>query len=107
MRPDLGRRLASDAEAALAPHKGSYDVVFVVIDGLSARAVERHAQPVLAALLPGLRKDGWRIAPLVVVRQGRVAIGDAIAQSAACRLRRGADRRAARVSRRPTAWAPI
>ena len=54
-------------------------MVFVISDGLSARAVERHAQPVLAGLLPLLRKDGWRIAPLVVVRHGRVAIGDAIA----------------------------
>jgi ethanolamine ammonia-lyase small subunit len=79
MRPDLGRRLAPDAEATLAKHKGSYDVVFVISDGLSARAVERHAQPVLAGLLPALRKDGWRIAPLVVVRHGRVAIGAAIA----------------------------
>ena len=79
MRPDLGRRLAPDAEATLAPHQGSYDVVFVVTDGLSARAVQKHARPVLAGVLPQLRKDGWRIAPLVVVRHGRVAIGDAIA----------------------------
>jgi ethanolamine ammonia-lyase small subunit len=34
---------------------------------------------VLAAALPALRAEGWRIAPLVIVRQGRVAIGDAIA----------------------------
>src|SRR6516225_3710586 len=38
-----------------------------------------HAQPLLAAALP--RLQGWRIAPLVVVRQGRVAIGDAIARA--------------------------
>ena len=34
MRPDLGRRLAPGAEATLALHKGAYDVVFVVTDGL-------------------------------------------------------------------------
>ena len=80
MRPDLGRRLAPRAEAALAPHAGSgYDVVFVVTDGLSARAVQMHAAPVLAGVLPALRAEGWRIAPLVIVRHGRVAIGDAIA----------------------------
>jgi ethanolamine ammonia-lyase small subunit len=79
MRPDLGRRLAPEAEGTLAPHAAAYDVVFAVTDGLSARAVEMHAAPVLAAVLPLLRKDEWTIAPLVIVRQGRVAIGDAIA----------------------------
>jgi ethanolamine ammonia-lyase small subunit len=79
MRPDLGRRLADGAEAALAPHAGSYDVAFVVADGLSARAVQAHAAPVLREVVPALRKDNWRIAPLVVARHGRVALGDAIA----------------------------
>jgi ethanolamine ammonia-lyase small subunit len=79
MRPDLGRRLTPSASAALAPHAGSYDVVFVVSDGLSARAVEVHAGPVLAGALPSLRAQGWRIAPIVILRYGRVGIGDAIA----------------------------
>ena len=86
MRPDLGRRLAADADASLAPHAGRYDVVFVIADGLSARAVQAHAAPVLARVIEKLRAQGWRIAPLVVVRHGRVAIGDAIATTlgAAC-----------------------
>jgi len=86
MRPDLGRRLAAGAEAVLAPHSGGYDAAFVVADGLSARAVQAHARPVLAGVLPALRAEGLRIAPLVVVRHGRVAIGDAIATAlgAAC-----------------------
>jgi ethanolamine ammonia-lyase small subunit len=79
MRPDLGRTLAPDAETALTPHTADHDVVFVVTDGLSARAVQSHAAPVLAAVLPQLRAAGWTIAPLVLVRHGRVAIGDAIA----------------------------
>jgi ethanolamine ammonia-lyase small subunit len=80
MRPDLGRRLAGDAEARLAAHAGSgHNVVFVIADGLSARAVEMHARPLLAETL--LRLKEWRIAPLVVVRQGRVAIGDEIANA--------------------------
>jgi ethanolamine ammonia-lyase small subunit len=77
MRPDLGRRLAPDADAILAPHAGAYDVAFVIADGLSARAVQRHAAPVLAAAMAQLA--GWRIAPLVIVRHGRVAVGDAVA----------------------------
>ena len=32
MRPDLGRRLAANAEATLASHAGRYDVVFVIAD---------------------------------------------------------------------------
>jgi ethanolamine ammonia-lyase small subunit len=79
MRPDLGRQLAPGAEAVLAPHAGRYDIVFVVADGLSARAVAVHAQPVLALALPAMRADDWRIGPLVIVCQGRVAVGDAIA----------------------------
>ena len=78
MRPDFGRRLAASAEVALAA-RGDYDAVFVVADGLSARAVLLHAQPVLAHTLAALRAEGWNIAPLVIVRHGRVAIGDAIA----------------------------
>jgi ethanolamine ammonia-lyase small subunit len=87
MRPDLGRQLASDSKCVLASHAGSeHDVALVVTDGLSARAVERHAAPLLAALLPQLQADGWRIAPLTIVRQGRVAIGDAVAQLLRARM---------------------
>lgn len=85
MRPDLGRCLAPEAAAVLAAYRSEdtsgYDVAFVVSDGLSAHAVQAHARPVLAEVLPRLRADGWRIAPLVVARQGRVAIGDAIASA--------------------------
>ena len=78
MRPDLGRRLARDSEAALKKDAGQYDVAIVICDGLSARAVQMHAPPALAELLPALRKQSVRVAPLVVARHGRVAIGDAI-----------------------------
>lgn len=86
MRPDLGRVLAPGAAATLAPHAGRYDAVFVVTDGLSARAVQTHAAPVLVAVLPALSGEGLNVAPLVVVRHGRVAIGDVIANAlgAAC-----------------------
>jgi ethanolamine ammonia-lyase small subunit len=87
MRPDLGRQLAPDATAVLASHEaGGHDVALVVTEGLSARAVERHGPPLLAALLRQLRTEDWRIAPLTLVRQGRVAIGDAVAQILRARL---------------------
>lgn len=71
-RPDLGRRLAADS---VLP-SGSWDIAFVVADGLSARAVELQAMPVLQRAFEKL-KD-WTIAPVALVAQGRVAIGDEI-----------------------------
>jgi ethanolamine ammonia-lyase small subunit len=81
VRPDLGRMLSADADAVLAPHRGTYDIALVVTDGLSAPAVQVHAAPVLALTVPLLIEDGWRVAPLVVARHGRVAIGDAVANA--------------------------
>ena len=74
MRPDLGRRLHRDAAAVLLPHAGRHGLAVVVADGLSAQAVERHAVPLLHCLLPALAD--WAVAPLVVLRQARVAAGD-------------------------------
>jgi ethanolamine ammonia-lyase small subunit len=74
-RPDLGRRLAPESGAVLPP--GPFDAVFVVADGLSAGAVQTHAPALLAALLPLLAD--WRLAPLIVASQARVALGDDIA----------------------------
>ena len=98
MRPDLGRRLAPDAEAALAADADKYDVAIIIADGLSARAVQMHAPRVLAELLPKLRSV--RIAPLVVVVHGRVAIGDTIATLL------GADCAAVLIGERPGLTAP-
>jgi ethanolamine ammonia-lyase small subunit len=87
MRPDLGRQLAANAEATLKEHgRGEHDLVLVVADGLSACAVERHAPPLLAALVPQLEASGWGVAPLTIVRQGRVAVGDAVAQLLRARM---------------------
>ena len=73
LRPDLGRQLALDA----ALPAGSHDLAVVVADGLSAAAAERHAVPLLRALLPLLQ--GWSVAPLVVAHGARVKLGDAVA----------------------------
>jgi len=94
-RPDLGRRLddasharlqaaartsggwppaASSGASAVAP--AGPDVVFVLADGLSARAVHAHGLPLLLATLRHLA--GWQIGPLVIAAQSRVALGDEI-----------------------------
>jgi ethanolamine ammonia-lyase small subunit len=81
-RPDLGRRLDDAARVKLSSlaEQGTrgFDIAFVVADGLSAFAVNQHAINMLDAIRPGLVELNWRIAPVSVVEQGRVAIGDEI-----------------------------
>ncbi|SMG36728.1 ethanolamine ammonia-lyase subunit EutC [Paraburkholderia susongensis] len=78
-RPDLGRRLSDESRAALAQMpKESSDVVFVIGDGLSAFAASKQAVPLLQAVRPKLAD--WRLGPVVVARQARVALGDEIGE---------------------------
>lgn len=74
-RPDLGRRLREADRAVLVA--GDYDAVFVVADGLSADAIDAHAVQMVQAAMG--RLAGWRLAPVVLARQARVALGDEIA----------------------------
>lgn len=74
-RPDLGRRLSDESLAALP--KGAWDVVFVAADGLSSIATAEGAVPLYLAMKE--RLADWKIAPFVIVTQGRVAVGDEIA----------------------------
>jgi ethanolamine ammonia-lyase small subunit len=73
LRPDLGRALDEADRLALAADPAPGQFAFVVCDGLSATAVQRHAAALLARIVPALGGG-----PVVVARQGRVAIGDAI-----------------------------
>ncbi|MBV8550548.1 MAG: ethanolamine ammonia-lyase subunit EutC [Acidobacteriaceae bacterium] len=79
-RPDLGRRLNDDSRRLLAERKGQFDAAFVVADGLSAIAVERHAAPMIESVLNLLDPLSWKLAPVVIIEQGRVAIGDEVAE---------------------------
>ncbi len=81
-RPDLGRRLDARSRQALEQRaratNQTYDAAFVIADGLSALAVHQHAVPLLLRVVPALGGLGWRIAPIVVAAQGRVALCDEI-----------------------------
>lgn len=82
-RPDKGRRLDSTSRAALEARAHAtqhFDVVFVIGDGLSALAIEENAVVFLDAIGPSLRSSGWTIAPLVIVREARVAVGDEVGE---------------------------
>ena len=89
-RPDLGRRLDMASRELLQPvdaqtgdvlEQRPFDVAFVIADGLSALAIAQNAAPFLAALHQRMAGEAWKVAPLCVVRQARVAIGDEIGQA--------------------------
>lgn len=81
-RPDLGRRLSPQSceELDRRGHTGAspVDLALVIADGLSSFGVQQNAIAFLGALLTDIEADDqpWELAPLVVVSQGRVAIGD-------------------------------
>ena len=96
-RPDLGRKLdeASRERLSLLPRPASvfpagppaaspserpYDLAFVVVDGLSALAIEQNVAPFLTQLQERIAPEHWSIAPICIVEQGRVAVGDEVAE---------------------------
>ena len=103
-RPDLGRRLDAPSLAALADWRSAaqvqgavmhgtqappFDLALVVVDGLSALAIHQNAAPLVAELLARLQADTtqpWSIAPVSVVEQGRVAIGDEVGAALAASI---------------------
>ncbi len=92
-RPDLGRTLAPASATLLAPRTSNLEpsstssleprtsqLTIILADGLSALATERHALPVLDALLP-LLDPTWHLTPIVIAEQARVALADQIGQA--------------------------
>ncbi|HEY7746839.1 MAG TPA: ethanolamine ammonia-lyase subunit EutC, partial [Desulfuromonadales bacterium] len=81
-RPDLGRRLDEPSRAELgefaAERESGFDAAFVIADGLSPLAIHRHAVAVLELVWQALARAGWRLAPVIVAEQSRVALGDEI-----------------------------
>jgi len=87
-RPDLGRKLDESSRILLenfsaSEGAGIFDLSIVFADGLSALAVERHAGPLLAQLLPLLAGVApvLRMAPTSILEQARVAAGDEVAMA--------------------------
>ncbi|HEX6429111.1 MAG TPA: ethanolamine ammonia-lyase subunit EutC [Niastella sp.] len=75
--PDRGRRLHANASAQLKEFNSTgYDICLVLADGLSATAINNHAIPLLKLLLPLFESARLSVAPVCVVQEGRVAIGD-------------------------------
>ena len=89
-RPDQGRCLDEDSrrelEARGAPIGSDPDVAFVIADGLSALAIDDNAISLLDLILPMLADDGWLVAPIAIVAQGRVAVGDEVGELLRARM---------------------
>lgn len=89
-RPDLGRKLDQKSRQTLIDFmkteektsNDKYDLAIVVVDGLSSLAVQKNAYPFITDLLKLLSEDKktLKIAPISIVEQGRVAIGDDIGE---------------------------
>lgn len=81
LRPDLGRKL----EHGQFLEKTSVPIALAIEDGLSAVAVQRHAAPVVRALIE-FAPQRWARVPAVIALQGRVALGDEIGARLGARL---------------------
>lgn len=89
-RPDLGRKLSQAGRTTLLntmqnrqnSTQAQYDLAIVVVDGLSSLAVQKNAAPFISELLKQLPTEPspYKIAPITLVEQGRVAIGDDIGE---------------------------
>ncbi len=78
-RPDRGRRLSEASRSRLEScERRGRDVAIVLADGLSARAVHAHGPATVAALIPRLAAAKLSIAPVVLARGARVALGDEV-----------------------------
>ena len=77
-RPDLGRQLNDESAEKLKDFNAGADIAIIIADGLSATAVNENAFGLLQLLIPMLSAAKLKIAPISLVEQGRVAIGDDI-----------------------------
>jgi len=84
-RPDLGRKLDKTSLALLTQKtQEEKDVVVIISDGLSAKAIQNHAVPFLKELLPNL--NDLRIGKIMLVENGRVALSDEIGENTPAKL---------------------
>ncbi len=89
-RPDLGRLLDEPSQHRLIDLRLTLqnpEVVFVVGDGLSAFAVERHTLPLMTQVGPRLAAMGIAVCPTVFLAgQARVALADEVGEALGVRL---------------------
>ncbi|MGD9947157.1 MAG: ethanolamine ammonia-lyase subunit EutC [Desulfobulbus sp.] len=82
-RPDLGRRLDQASQDLVRGERtgGACDLVLVVGDGLSSRAIEENALPFIRRFQElSAQFSELQLGPVFLVRNCRVAIGDEIGE---------------------------
>ena len=84
-RPDWGRQLDEASLAGLKPYKAiePYDLAIVIADGLSATAIKENAVVFIETLVQAMQgsEHSYSMAPIVLVEQGRVAVGDDVCEA--------------------------
>ncbi|PJZ44920.1 ethanolamine ammonia-lyase subunit EutC [Leptospira brenneri] len=80
LRPDLGRRLDFESTCKLQPLAGDFDLVLIAVDGLSAKAIDENLIPFFELLTDSIEKKQMSMAPIILSKFGRVAIGDEIGE---------------------------
>ena len=80
-QPGMGRTLSSASRSQLEDfrHTGEAPLVFVIADGLCPLAIERHALAVIRSFQ--MQAPDWKLGPVVVATQARVALGDDIGEA--------------------------
>jgi ethanolamine ammonia-lyase small subunit len=79
-RPDLGRSLSRESAAALKSNlrNQEFELVLIVTDGLSAKAIKSHLEKFLDVLIPRLTRSNFSLALVLLIPFARVGISDAI-----------------------------
>jgi len=85
-RPDLGRLPDESSSEMVSAHLIPGDIAIILADGLSANAINHHAAQLLAELIPLLKAMNYKLSPVCLVEQARVAIADPIAFALQSRL---------------------
>jgi ethanolamine ammonia-lyase small subunit len=86
-RPDLGRVLSDASRVSLlADADDPCDLAIVLCDGLSPRSIERHGPALVGAITSSKRLTKWSRGPIIVVSNGRVAVGDDVGSSLGAHL---------------------
>lgn len=86
-RPDKGRLLSETSLAGLQHYSHDhFDIGITVCDGLSAPAIHENAYEIVCGFLRSVAMTRLKAAPICLVTNGRVAIGDEIGLLLGCRM---------------------
>lgn len=79
-RPDLGRRLSEASHKKVTEQKKDNTLAIVACDGLSSRAIHENCVTLIEGLLQVVEHTQYTLAPVNLVENGRVAIGDEVGE---------------------------